>query len=166
MISPGEYRIKNGNRAVVLDVSEGAKTPVIGKVLGPNGWQMEWWELDGSYRKGAPSLWDLQTLEAHEPVEKMAEIAIPSTLYANGKKVYLYVMQDILINNYPQPLRVTQHPDYGQGYIRLDALPIQDVEAFKFALKNPVLSNKSVLPQSREKPLEKSNGLMDAMNTQ
>lgn len=157
----GEYRIKHGNRAVVLDYDPNSAEPIIGKVLSNKGWSMQWWYANGSYYGDKPSQWDLTPLtnpvpetgntkpetpevETPPPPPKQDKMLVTPEFLIAGKRVYLYTLKDAVHSGAITPLRVSRNPSYGQGFVRLDAVrPLgTSGEEFEFTIENPVYDNR------------------------
>jgi len=151
----GETRLKHGNRAVILDIDNNSIAPIIGKVLSKDGWSMQFWYADGQYYADRPSQWDLvlrknpspehkPTPEPEKEQEPEEESMLVNPYFSiDGKPVYLYALQDILHSGGITPLRVSRNINYGDGYIKLDAMrPTKEGDEFKFAIANPVYDNR------------------------
>lgn len=146
----GEHRIKNGNRAVILNFDAEASEPIVGKVLSNTGWHPHWWYANGHYRSEGPSLWDLVHLVnpvqevtkepevVKEPEPKKESMIICPQFLIGGKRAYLYALQDVLSNGGATPVRISLNPKFGQGFIPVDSLQPTKGNTFEFAITNPV----------------------------
>ena len=127
-----QYLTKSGHIFTAMRLVEepNTGTQMLGTIEGPNGPQMELYDLDGSYRKDHPTDWDI-VKEAEVDLSFEAG-KIDGLFDRNGRKVYPHVevKAHVQAKNVPV-IQFSHSPEEIEGYVRYSVRSNQEIDAAK-----------------------------------
>ena len=132
-LKPGrKYETKSGHVFTAIEIVEepGEGTQMLGTVLGPLGSQMEMYSMDGVYKKGIPTDWDLIKEIPQKKNDSVLMMEEPSEIYnRSGDALYLYIETRYFANHGVPKMIVTNAEVDADKYTQVRLLTDNQLKA-------------------------------------